>query len=151
MARTAWSSGSFDFSSTLVTSNRDSEKDQALKLKVVVEGKTYEVEVENAPETAVDYLALSTSAIQSSILPTAQLNAASDLDEAKVCRSPLAGVVTRVEVIEGQQVQASQLLLVLEAMKMEIKIAAQSAGAIRSIEVAPGNAVKPNQVLVCFE
>jgi biotin carboxyl carrier protein len=36
-------------------------------------------------------------------------------------------------------------------MKMEIKIQAQSAGTIKSIEVAPGDAVKPGQALVFFE
>jgi biotin carboxyl carrier protein len=36
-------------------------------------------------------------------------------------------------------------------MKMEIKINAQSAGVVKSIEVAPNDAVKPEQVLVLFE
>jgi biotin carboxyl carrier protein len=36
-------------------------------------------------------------------------------------------------------------------MKMEIKINAQSSGIIKSIEVAPNDAVKPDQILVCFE
>ena len=51
----------------------------------------------------------------------------------------------------GQQVQDNELLMVLDAMKMEIKITAQSAGTIKSIAVAPGDAVKPGQVLVYFE
>jgi len=51
----------------------------------------------------------------------------------------------------GQHVQKNELLLVLDAMKMEIKITAQAAGTIKSIAVTPGDAVKPNQILVAFE
>ena len=51
----------------------------------------------------------------------------------------------------GQQVQNNELLLVLDSMKMEIKITAQSARTIKSIVVAPGDAVKPGQILVYFE
>jgi methylmalonyl-CoA carboxyltransferase small subunit len=123
-----------------------------LKLKIVIDGNTYEVEVEEAEEPGgLDSSAPTASAIQSSVLPSAKLSASSDFDEAKVCRSPLAGVVARLEVTLGQHVQPNELLLVLDAMKMEIKIAAQSAVTIKSFEVAPGDAVKPNQVLVCFE
>ena len=123
-----------------------------MKLKIVIDGNTYEVEVEEAEEPGgLDSSAPTASAIQSSVLPSAKLSASSDFDEAKVCRSPLAGVVARLEVTLGQHVQPNELLLVLDAMKMEIKIAAQSAVTIKSFEVAPGDAVKPNQVLVCFE
>ena len=89
--------------------------------------------------------------VQSTVLPTAAAGASSDFDEAKVVRSPLAGVVTRLEVQPGQPVKANQLLLLLEAMKMEIKIPAHTAGTVKSLEVASGDAVRPNQVLVCLE
>jgi biotin carboxyl carrier protein len=64
---------------------------------------------------------------------------------------PLAGVVARLHTNPGQQVQNNELLLVLDAMKMEIKITAQAAGVVKSIVVAPGDAVKPGQILVHFE
>jgi methylmalonyl-CoA carboxyltransferase small subunit len=123
-----------------------------LKLKIVIDGRTYEVEVEETEELdRLESSAPTESPIQSSVLPSAKLNASSDFDEAKICRSPLAGVVARLQASPGQHVQPNDLLLVLDAMKMEIKIAAPSAGTIKSFEVAPGDAVKPNQVLVCFE
>ena len=89
--------------------------------------------------------------VQSSVLPTFSKPGLSVVDEAKVCRSPLAGVVARLHTSPGQQVQDSELLLVLDAMKMEIKITAQSAGVVKSILVVPGEAVKPGQILVHFE
>ena len=123
-----------------------------MKLKIVIDGRTYEVEVEEAEESGgLESSASTASPIQSSVLPSAKLSASSDFDEAKVCRSPLAGVVARLQVSPGQHVQPNELLLVLDAMKMEIKIAAPSTGTIKSIEVDPGDAVKPNQILICFE
>ena len=68
-----------------------------------------------------------------------------------MCRSHLAGVVVRLDVKLGDSVRVNDLLLVLDAMKMEIKINSQFAGIIKSIEVAPTEAVRPGQVLVCFE
>ena len=120
-----------------------------MKLKIAIDGRTYDVEVEDASEPAV--LESSLPAVQSAVLPTAAIGASSDFDESKVVRSPLAGVITRLHVQPGQTVMASELLLLMEAMKMEIKIAAHSAGAVKTIEVAVGDAVRPNQILVCLE
>lgn len=122
-----------------------------MKLKIAVQGNIYEVEVEEAAEAALEHSASTLSAIQSTVLPSAAAGASSDFDESKVCRSPLAGVVSRIEVRPAQQVEQNQLLLVLDAMKMEIKVTAQSPVTIKSLEVNPGDAVRPNQILVCFE
>ncbi|MGC2108650.1 MAG: biotin/lipoyl-containing protein [Candidatus Korobacteraceae bacterium] len=124
-----------------------------MKLKIVVEGKAYEVEVEYAGEAeGLEFSQPTQTTIQSSVLPSAfKLDASSDFDEAKVCRSPLAGVVIRLHAQPGQQVRPNDLLLVIDAMKMEVKIAAQSPGTVKSIEVADGDAVRPGQILVFFE
>jgi biotin carboxyl carrier protein len=123
-----------------------------LKLKIAIDGRTYDVEVEDAGEpAALEYSAAGLPPVQSAVLPTAAMGVASDFDETKVVRSPLAGVITRLEVHPGQKVQANQLLLLMEAMKMEIKIAAHTAGTVKSIEVANADAVRPNQILVCLE
>ena len=124
-----------------------------MKLTIVIDGRSYEVEVEAAePASAHDTQVSAGGTVQSSVLPTlSKPGSSADTDEAKVCRSPLAGVVARVHMDPGQHVQTNELLLVLDAMKMEIKITAQSSGTIKSITVAPGDAVKPGQILVCFE
>jgi methylmalonyl-CoA carboxyltransferase small subunit len=124
-----------------------------LKLNIVVAGKTFEVEVEEAEPSSEQGLSVPASAaIYSSVLPTApKPGTASEVNEAKVCRSPLAGVVVRLHVKPGDSVQVDDLLLVLDAMKMEIKVNAQCVGIIKSIEVTPTEAVRPGQVLVCLE
>jgi biotin carboxyl carrier protein len=124
-----------------------------LKLTIVIDGTSYEVEVEAAePLSGSQSHNPARVTVQSSVLTTYSKPGSSlDIDEAKVCRSPLAGVVARLHSHPGQQVQNNELLLVLDAMKMEIKITAQSDGTIKSIDVVPGDAVKPGQVLVSFE
>ncbi len=63
----------------------------------------------------------------------------------------LAGKVLRVEVQEGDAVEAGQLLLVLEAMKMENEINAPKAGTVKSVTVAEGAQVSEGETLVILE
>jgi methylmalonyl-CoA carboxyltransferase small subunit len=122
-----------------------------LKLNIVVASKIFEVEVEETEPLAEHRLSAPT-AIYSSVLPSApKPGTSSGVDEFKLCRSPLAGVIVRLYVKPGDSVQVNDLLLVLDAMKMEIKINAQSAGTVKSVEVASNDAVKPDQILVRFE
>ena len=51
----------------------------------------------------------------------------------------------------GQQLQPNDLLLVLEAMKMETNVTAPVAGKVKNINVQPGDGVQVNQVLVELE
>ncbi len=62
--------------------------------------------------------------------------------------TPLPGVVVAVAVKVGQIVSAGELLMVVEAMKMEHSIVAPSAGTIRAIYSAPGDRVPENQALL---
>jgi acetyl/propionyl-CoA carboxylase alpha subunit len=64
--------------------------------------------------------------------------------------SPLPGTVAAVEVTSGQRVSEGETLVVLEAMKMEHKIAADTDGVIDDVLVTPGQSVEAHQVLVTF-
>ena len=72
-------------------------------------------------------------------------------DESKVCRSPFAGTVSKISAQAGQTIQVNDVLLVLEAMKMETVITAPIAGKVAKINVNVGDAVQQGQVLVEFE
>jgi acetyl-CoA/propionyl-CoA carboxylase biotin carboxyl carrier protein len=61
--------------------------------------------------------------------------------------TPMQGTVLSVEVEEGQEVTAGQVICVVEAMKMENEIAAQRDGTISELAVSPGLAVKTGQVI----
>lgn len=65
--------------------------------------------------------------------------------------TPMPGVIVRIEVSEGQQVTEGDVLVVVEAMKMENEYKSPIAGTVASIEVQPGQAVESNTVLVVVE
>ena len=62
--------------------------------------------------------------------------------------APMPGLVVRVDVQPGDQVQAGQPLVVMEAMKMENELRAVSGGVVASIRVQAGVAVEKGAVLV---
>ncbi len=137
-----------------------------MKLNITVDGKAYEVEVEvAAPEHPIygvgGYVPMSPVRVPApppaALAPAAPVPSApgaapaAPVNEEKVCRSPISGIVVRVTAQTGQQIQIGDGVLVLEAMKMETDITAPVAGKIRSINVKVGDSVQGGQVLVEFE
>lgn len=127
-----------------------------MKLKITVDGKLYEVDVEvSEPERAKPGFVppIGQVRVPAAPAPPAAPSAAVEPvgDESKVCRSPFAGTVSRVEAKVGAQIQPNEVLVVIEAMKMETSITAPAAGKVAKVNVAPGDAVKQGQVLVVFE
>ncbi|MGA3105612.1 MAG: biotin/lipoyl-containing protein [Terriglobales bacterium] len=133
-----------------------------MKLQIAIDGKSYEVEVELLEDDSAPRMPnygpypIVPATVQSpqaqgarSEAPSVEENA--NVNEEKVCRSPVAGVVIKVNVEPGQAIQANDLMMVLEAMKMETNVTAPVAGKVKSVKVAQGDAVKVNQVVVEFE
>jgi methylmalonyl-CoA carboxyltransferase small subunit len=122
-----------------------------VKLRITLEGRTYDVDVElvdgQQPAPAPPPT-LAPRAIKPPPPPYSRRLAKSD---DHTCRSPFGGVVASIAVVVGQAVQKNDPLLVLEAMKMETKIFSLAAGTIKTVKVAPGDAVKPGQVLIELE
>ena len=129
-----------------------------MKLKITVNGKVYEVEVEVAEPEPAQPGYVPPAPGQQARVPAATPGAAPPprpasapvADESKVCRSPIAGVVVRVSAQVGQAIQANDVLLVLEAMKMETVITAPIAGKVHKVNVNAGDPVQGGQVLVEF-
>ena len=65
-------------------------------------------------------------------------------------RAVMPGVVVRLDVEAGQQVTAGQILLVLEAMKMENEIRADRDATITQLPVAAGQKVQTGQIMISF-
>ena len=61
--------------------------------------------------------------------------------------SPMQGTVLAVEVEEGQEVEAGQVLCIVEAMKMENEVHAHRPGRVTELSVAPGQPIKTGQVI----
>jgi len=131
-----------------------------LKLQIAIDGKTYEADVEVLEDDAMPrqanygpYQPLHAT-VQSTPIISAQTSAPAAKESAgedKLCRSPVTGVVIKVNVVPGQTIQANDLIMVLEAMKMETNITAPFAGTVKNVRVEQGGSVKLNQVVVEFE
>jgi methylmalonyl-CoA carboxyltransferase 1.3S subunit len=131
-----------------------------VKLAITVDGKTYEVDVEVVEDDRgpanpgyVSYQAAPTRVPSAPLAPPplAAAPPAANVAEDKVCRSPVAGIVVRVTAQEGQQIQANDPLLVLEAMKMETSITSPVAAKVKAINAKVGEGVQVGQILVEFE
>ena len=62
--------------------------------------------------------------------------------------APMPGLVVRISVEVGDQVQPGQPLVVMEAMKMENELRSTSAGVVRAVRVQPGAVVEKGAILV---
>lgn len=121
-----------------------------MKLKITIDGKPYEVEVEidETQSTPVPYAPAMVAAAP--LAPPVATPNGSSSDE-RVCRSPMVGIIVRINVQPGQQVQKDDALLVLEAMKMETTITSPMTGTVKSIPVSASESVQSGQVLLEFE
>jgi biotin carboxyl carrier protein len=125
-----------------------------LKLRIKINGKTYEAEVEilDSGESAPDYPPYPPA--ESTFVPTTLPEPATHVEPEQSgeneCRSPVMGMVTKVNVEAGQQVQPEEVVIVLESMKMEMQIATPIGGVVKKVFVKPGTAVKVNEKMVEF-
>jgi methylmalonyl-CoA carboxyltransferase small subunit len=131
-----------------------------MKLNITIDGKTYEVDVDaSEPESpaamphSVGGLNIGSAPLRvpAGAAPVAPAADSKPVNEEKVCRSPVSGIVVRVAAQVGQTLQTGDILLVLEAMKMETNITAPSAGKIAAISVNQGDGVQAGQVVVEFD
>ena len=130
-----------------------------MKLQIGIDGKTFEVEVEVLEDDSAQRMPnygpypIVPATIQPAP-PTTRLPSQvseENIDEEKVCRSPVAGVVIKVSVSPGQLIQANDPLIVLEAMKMETNVTSPVSGKVKHVRVVQGDAVKVNQIVVEFD
>lgn len=124
------------------------------RFNVKVNGRLYEVEVEElvnglqaaAPQQAVQAQAQPTPVVQAQPAQTAPAAAAA-LPQGTQVPSPLPGVITQVKVQAGDTVKSGQVILVIEAMKMENDILSPCDGTIKALNVTKGSNVNTGAVL----
>ncbi|WP_375156944.1 pyruvate carboxylase subunit B, partial [Klebsiella aerogenes] len=105
---------------------------------VEVEGKAFVVKVSDGGD--VSQLSAAT--------PVASAPAAAPAGAGTPVTAPLAGTIWKVLASEGQAVAEGEVLLILEAMKMETEIRAAQAGTVRGIAVKSGDAVAVGDTLL---
>ena len=129
------------------------------RLRITLEGKTYEVGIEliddtDTSTTAVQHLPLGRPApfAAGAAVPLSPATTPAPLQAGDTpVLSPMAGQVFKCLVKAGDQVTQQQVLIILEAMKMETPIYAPLAGVIRTVSVKEGDAVDEGQQLLQIE
>ena len=129
-----------------------------MKYKVTLNGRTYEVEVEAGQAMCVaEYEAYAPAAAPVAAPAAAPVAAAPAAAPAtggvtvtggESVTAPMPGTILKVAVSVGQTVKEGDLLVVLEAMKMENEIYAPCSGVISAIPVSKGSTVDTGATLV---
>ena len=128
-----------------------------MKYKVTLNNRVYEVEVEQGEAMLVNEYELAAPAVASpaaapvAVPPAAApaaAPAAGALAAGEVITSPMPGNILKINVTQGQKVNEGDVLIVLEAMKMENEISATKSGTVAQISVTKGAVVETGTPLV---
>lgn len=125
-----------------------------MKYKVTLNNRVYEVEVEMGQAMLIDEYdavapaapAAPTAVPAASAAPAAVPAAA--LASGEVVKAPMPGNILKINVAPGQKVEEGDVLIVLEAMKMENEIVATKSGTVAQVAVSKGAVVETGAPLV---
>lgn len=70
---------------------------------------------------------------------------------ATTVEAPMVGKILKIEKNVGDHVDEDDVVIVMEAMKMEIPVVAPNGGTVKEIKVSPGQAVEAEQVLAVID
>lgn len=125
-----------------------------MKYEVFLNNKKYEIEVDESSValTGVSSVAAPVSAPATPVTAPAQAQAPVSAPVASAngtsVPSPMPGTILSINVTNGQSVKSGDVLIVLEAMKMENDIVAPCDGVVKQILVTKGSTVDTDQTLV---
>ena len=120
------------------------------QLKITVNGKTYDVAVEEVGASSAPVAAAAPAAAPAPVAapaPAAAPAAAAGSAGSVNVTAPMPGNINDIKVSVGQQVKKGDTMVVLEAMKMENDIPAPADGVVASINVNKGDSVDSGAVI----
>ena len=122
-----------------------------MKYVVTLKDKTYEVEVEHGEAMILDEYEVKAPAAPApaaAAAPAVAAAPAAATAEGTPVTAPLPGNVLSVKVSQGAAVKEGDVLLIIEAMKMENEVAAPCDGTVKQIVVSQGQMVSTGDTLV---
>lgn len=120
-------------------------------VEVVVDGKSYQVEVEAPAMRKAVASAPATTYVAAPVITSAAPVAAPVAAGASGVRAPMPGTIVQISVKAGDKVTRGQALVSLEAMKMKNAIKSPVDAVVKDVHVTEGQKVQYNDVLVSFE
>lgn len=128
------------------------------KFLIRVNGKQYEVEVEEIknttsqpqpsnPQPQVQTAPQAAPKVEEKAPQAAEPKKVVAQEGQEVVKAPMPGTILNINVKEGDNVKKGQILLILEAMKMENEIVAPEDGTVASINVSAGQSVEAGDLL----
>ena len=116
--------------------------------EVEVNGTTYQVEIHKEIKSSKTPKLVRSQTRQVHESDKAKTNKPSDIASLNALKAPLPGVILEIKVREGDNVKEGDLLLIMEAMKMENEIKADHDGVIKSIKIHVNDSVLEGDVLM---
>ena len=101
---------------------------------IKINGRTYPVELKDKFDILLEKMGMNSQ----------------NLGKANNIKSPMPGLIIELKVKDGDVVKANDILLILEAMKMENIIKSPREGIVKSVKVKEGDTVEKSQVLIEF-
>ena len=111
--------------------------------KVTVNGNVYEITLEVIDKSEVKAAPTAPATPAAPVAPAAPATAG-----ATTISAPMPGTILKVNVQNGASVKKGDILMILEAMKMENEIFAPCDGTVKEVRVAQGATVQPGEVLL---
>ena len=125
------------------------------KLKVTLNGKSYEVEVEIMKDddaSTMSYMPMTAVPVAPPTMPVPSVVPTTSTPSAggNTLTAPMNGVVIEIPVNAGDEVKTGQVVVILEAMKMKTNISSDRDGKISAVNVSPNDSVETGQVMLTF-
>ncbi len=112
------------------------------KFKIKIDGKIFEAEVE---EIEKEESVISSSEKAKTYLTPSSVKENKD---GKNIKAPMPGKVIKIFVTKGKKIKEGDVILILEAMKMEQEIKSAMEGKISDVLVSEGETVRKEQILI---
>ena len=123
-----------------------------MRYVVSLNNKKYEVDVDESSAVLVgvsdEVVATPAPVSTTPLAPQAPAQAPANVADGTSVKAPMPGSILSVNVTSGQSVKQGDVVIILEAMKMENEILAPNDGVVKQVLVSKGNNVDTNDILV---